>query len=137
MFTISKKISKLDSSNAFKSMIGAFMSPQSNAQAATGNVNVPNLRNLPNLPNAQNMQSYQNAQTSETTEDMGDSKLKGVDGIDIDNILKTMNERKREKETVYVGNVPQETSDEVFKSIPLNTQKRGRGRPRKGVVMKA
>ena len=39
-----------------------------------------------------------------------------------------MKERKREKERDIT-----ETSDDILKSIPMNTQKRGRGRPPKKV----
>ena len=75
---------------------------------------------------------------SETTEDLGPSKMNNPnnnyispDGIDIDNILKTMNERKMEKEQENVT----ETSDDILKSIPMNMQKK-RGRPKKGNVVR-
>jgi hypothetical protein len=67
---------------------------------------------------------------TETTDDFLPSKMKVPenfqDEIDLDNILKTMKQRKREKERQEVT----ETSDDILKSIPM-TQKRGRGRPKK------
>lgn len=108
MFTISKKISKMDTSSAFTNIIGSFMGQQATKQA-------PQQVRLP----------------SETSEDIRPSRMKGPsDGIDIENILKTMKERKQEKEMDV-----SEVSDEVFKSIPLNTQKKGRGRPKKNAVL--
>jgi hypothetical protein len=113
MFTISKKITKLDSSNAFSNIIGSFVGAQAK----------------PNIPQPTHVQSHY----SETTEDLRPSRMKAppADDIDISNILKTMNERKREKEQVPRS----ETSDDVFKSIP-NLQKKGRGRPRKAALPK-
>ena len=65
-----------------------------------------------------------------TTDDILPSKIKDPenfqDEIDLDNILKTMKERKREKERREIT----ETSDDILKSIPM-AQKRGRGRPKK------
>lgn len=113
MFTISKKITKLDSSNAFSNIIGSFVGAQTK----------------PNIPQTTQAHSH----FSETTEDLRPSRMKAppADDIDISNILRTMNERKREKEQVP----PSETSDDVFKSIP-NLQKKGRGRPRKAALPK-
>jgi hypothetical protein len=109
MFTISKKITKLDSSNAFSNIIGSFVGAQSKPQ--------------PPPP----------SHYSETTEDPRPSRMRAppAEQIDISNILKTMNERKREKEQVPAS----ETSDDVFKSIPT-LQKKGRGRPRKAALPK-
>lgn len=112
MFTISKKITKLDSSNAFSNIIGSFVGAQ----------------NKPTIPQPRAQSQY-----SETTEDPRPSRMRAppADQIDINNILKTMNERKREKEQAPAS----ETSDDVFKSIPT-LQKKGRGRPRKAAVPK-
>ena len=53
--------------------------------------------------------------------------------MDIDNILKTMNERKKEKEQEKRD--ISETSDDILKSIPMNMQKK-RGRPKKGNTLR-
>jgi hypothetical protein len=121
MFTISKKITKLDSSNAFKNIIGNLVGGQQQQQQQTQNI-----------PSANDLRQ-RSSHYSETTEDPRPSKLKAppADEIDINNILRTMNERKREKEQA----APSETSDDVFKSIP-NLQKKARGRPRKNAVPK-
>lgn len=130
MFTISKKITKLDSSNMFANFIGNLTGQQQSS--------VPQQQS--------NMQQHDIVQNyTETTEDVRPSKLNGpsapivnVDGIDINNILKTMNERKQEKtrELAKAAESRTETSDEVFKSIPMNNPNRKRGRPRKNNVSK-
>jgi hypothetical protein len=113
MFTISKKITKLDNSNAFKNIIGSFMGQQQQQK-----VNVQQQREM-----------------TETTEDFRPSKLRppesNADGIDINNILRTMDARKREKDRELEQIIESEASDDIFKSIPLNSAKRGRGRPKK------
>lgn len=122
MFTISKKITKLDSSNAFKNIIGSFVGQQQQKSSQQGG-------------------QYEMNGT-ETTEDIRPSKMRppesNADGIDINSILKTMDARKKEKdrelEQIIEGGRT-ETSDEIFKSIPLNTNKK-RGRPRKNGVNK-
>lgn len=116
MFTISKKITKLDSSNAFKNIIGSFVGQQQKG----------------------------NREVTETTEDLRPSKMRppesNADGIDINNILRTMDARKREKdrelEQIIEAGGKTETSDDIFKSIPLNSTKRGRGRPKKNGISK-
>jgi hypothetical protein len=72
---------------------------------------------------------------SETSDD-GPSKLKDPmlrDGTDIDlnDILKRMNERKQEKEMELQKKLETESSDDLFKSIQLNQNKKSRGRPKK------
>jgi hypothetical protein len=146
MFTISKKITKMDSNNAFASLIGNLV-----GKGAQMPQQVPQQMYQQQVPQqmyqqqAYQQQAYQqpyqeqyvpspselmsNRNVTETTDD-GPSKIKGPadfqDEIDLDNILKTMKERKREKERQEVT----ETSDDILKSIPM-TQKRGRGRPKK------
>jgi hypothetical protein len=143
MFTITKRITKLDTSNAFASFLGnmGVKTPQPEQQQQPP----PIIRQPPQPPqnSFQYMQQQQQPQhqhqqyqqpnnRSDTTDDDLPSKLKGPDDVDIENILKTMNERKREK---VLENVKTETSDDegLFKNIPLNTPKKGRGRPRKVV----
>jgi hypothetical protein len=117
MFTISKKITKLDSSNAFKNIIGSFVGQQQKS-------------------------NQQQREATETTEDLRPSKIRApesnADGIDINNILRTMDARKREKDRELEQIIEErETSDDIFKSIPLNSAKRGRGRPKKnGTISK-
>ena len=120
MFTITKKITKMESSNPFKNFIGSFV----------GGNQMP----------VQNQQQFQETymserQTmrSETTDD-GPSKLKdpNLNGNDIDlnDILKKMNQKKQEKEKQLQKQLETESSDDLFKSIPLSQGKK-RGRPRK------
>lgn len=112
MFTISKKITKMDSGSPFKSFIGGLMN---NQQPKT--TYVPNANDL------------RNDNVSETSDDNMPSRINGpnsqyINGneIDINNILKTMNDRKLEKQ--------QQSEDDIFKNIPMNKTKR-KGRPRK------
>lgn len=115
MFTISKKITKMDSGNPFKSFIGGFMNNQQQPKTTY----VPSANDL------------RNDNTSETSDDNMPSRMNGpnsqyINGndIDINNILKTMNERKLEKQH------QSEVSDDLFKNISINKTKR-KGRPKK------
>jgi hypothetical protein len=115
MFTISKKITKMDSGNAFKSFIGGFMNNQQQPKTTY-------------VPTASDLR---NDNTSETSDDNIPSRINGpnsqyINGndIDINNILRTMNERKLEKQH------QSEVSDDIFKNIPINKAKR-KGRPKK------
>lgn len=114
MFTISKKITKLDSSNMFKNIIGGFMNNG-------GNVN----------SNA----TQQPVAATETTEDAMPSKLSGPQNIDINNILKTMQERKTEKykEAEKLVENEETNSEMLLKTIPMNNKRRGR--PKKKPVL--
>lgn len=165
MFTISKKITKLDSSNAFKTLIGSFMGgapqpPQATQQQPQFHQHQQQQQQQQQRPQQQFMQQHmqQHSQfqgmpsqpyiptadelremSSDTTEDIAPSRLRGPtsaafnpDGIDIDTILKTMNERKKEKEMELTKT---ERSDEGLKNIPLAAPKK-RGRPRKTVSVK-
>ena len=157
MFTISKKISKLDTSSMMTSLLGGLMNklPQQQQQQQQQNFYQQQQQHQQQQQQQQNFYQpnfYQQANEnvmlpnpsqlrrnkSETTEDLGPSKMNNPnnnyispDGIDIDNILKTMNERKMEKEQENVT----ETSDDILKSIPMNMQKK-RGRPKKGNVVR-
>lgn len=120
MFTITKKITKMESSNPFKNFIGSFV----------GGNQMP----------AQQQQQFQEyiserqTMRTETTDEGGPSKLKdpNLNGNDIDlnDILKKMNEKKQEKERQLQKKLETETSDDLFKSIPLSQGKK-RGRPKK------
>lgn len=137
MFTISKKLTKMDSSNALGSLLGGLMGKSNNQQQY----------NQQQYNQQQQQQYYQQQQNyipdpselrakqeyTETTDDGLPSKMNGPskniqDNIDLDNILKTMQERKREAQNEFT-----ETSDDVLRNIEINKKKRGRGRPKKGV----
>lgn len=139
MFTISKKLTKMDSNNALGSLLGGLMGKSNNQQQY-------------NQQQYNQQQYYQQQQYNqqhnyipdpselrgqreytETTDDGLPSKMSGPskniqDNIDLDNILRTMQERKREKQNEIT-----ETSDDVLKNIDINNKKRGRGRPKKAV----
>lgn len=144
MFTITKKISKLDSSNTFTNIIGSFMGQQKyppKYQPET-DFSIPNPNDLKGM--AQQYAANNRVEITETTEDAMPSKMQGpnnmnfgnlqADNTEINNILKQMNARKLEKSREDKSVV--ESSEDVFKSIPLNTPKR-RGRPKKQVIGKA
>jgi|Laugrespbdmm15dd_1035085.scaffolds.fasta_scaffold00024_2 uncharacterized cupredoxin-like copper-binding protein len=188
MFTISKKISKLDTNSAITSLLGGLMNKAPTQQTNNQQTNNQQTNNQQQqqqyqqqqyqqqqqqyqqqMYNQQQQQQYQQRQQTniqpniqanffqrasesvipnasdlrnqtETSEDALPSKMNAPntnyispDGIDIDNILKTMNERKKEKE-ISKKEIT-ETSDDIFKNIPINMQKK-RGRPKKGNVMK-
>jgi type II secretory pathway pseudopilin PulG len=168
MFTISKKITKLDSSNGFVNMIGNILGKSNQNQSEqmyqqqmyqqqqqqqqmyqqqmyqqqqqqmyqTQYAPQQKVYQEPNIPNAYDLQRSRNNTMTETTDDNMPSKLQGPsnniignDKIDLDNILKTMNQRKQEK----MVEDQSEVTDEIFKDIKMKTQKRGRGRPKKGL----
>ena len=156
MFTISKKISKLDANSAITSLLGGLMNrgpaQQTNnqqqqqqqqqqmyqQQQQRSNIQ-PNFFKIAsdNIPNASHLKKARRSQSSETSEDNLPSKMNAPstnyispDGIDIDNILKTMNERKKEKE--HNKREITETSDDILKSIPIKR----RGRPKKGNALR-
>lgn len=136
-FTISKKITKMDSQNGIMSFLGNFM-PQAPSQAAASTTPAP----MPQFTKPQSPQIV-NYQT-ETTEDHTPSKLnnpqKIQDTIAINNILDTMNKRQQEKDKQlpkekHIESVMDDLSDEILKSIPsISSKKRGRGTGRKKVV---
>lgn len=153
MFTISKKISKLDSTNGFANFIGNMMGQQTPQPQMYQQQQQPQMYQQQQQPPQMYQNGYQPVynqagvypnftqnipEASESTVDEGPSRLRGPTdgGIDIDNILKTMKERKKEKEQQSKEQQRSETTDDVFKNIALNTQKRGRGRPKKIVVTK-
>ena len=151
MFTISKKITKLDSNNALKSLIGGLMGnnqPQQQPQQQYQQQQ-PLQQYQQQQPLQQYQQQYQqqplqqyqqqiyipnpselrnSKNVSETTDDRFPSKMNAPDDIDINNILKTMNERQKEKDL----RENTETSEDILKNITINSKKaRGRGRPPK------
>jgi hypothetical protein len=139
MFTVTKKLTKLDSNNAFTNFIGNVLGNQKQQQAP---VQVKNQmpQNFQHVsPNMVNMANTSNFRGSETSEDMMPSKMSGPsnnflgagnqgDNVDIENILKTMNVRKQEKEMIK-----DESTDDIFKNIPLSQKKRGRPKKTMGV----
>ena len=138
MFTISKKITKMDSSNAFASFIGNLVGSKNNQQVPQQQQQYQQ-QQVPQqyqqqyqqqYPQQIVLENYKRDAITETTDDGLPSKMKDPDNIqddiDLNNILRTMRERKNEKERQEVT----ETTDDILKSIPM-TQKRGRGRPKK------
>lgn len=135
MFTVTKKITKLDSSNAFTNFIGNVLGNQKQQQPVQVKTQMPqNFQNISS--NGGMMNKNYDFRGSETSEDMMPSKMSGptnnflgqssqADNVDLENILKTMNVRKQEKEMIK-----DESSDDIFKNIPLSGQKK-RGRPKK------
>jgi hypothetical protein len=76
------------------------------------------------IPNPNELRRYDNTETS----DGGPSRINGPnvsDNLDIENILKTMNDRKKEKLERT------DTSDDIMKNIPIGNKKTKRGRPKK------
>lgn len=137
MFTISKKITSMDNTNAIKSMLGGLMSAQGNAQMNAHMQQQSMQQQMPSgwggahIPSPQELQR----QESDTTEDRMPSRLNGppdTHSVELNNIMKTMNERKREKEAIQ--DINKSDSDEVFKSIAMTVPKRKRGRPRKNTL---
>ena len=156
MFTISKKITKMDTGDTFTSLLGGLMgnkgsqvqqsqSPQQQPPLTQfQQPQQPNFYNhrqfsIPNssavkVPNVYDLRASRNGiDDSDTSDDVMPSKMNGPNtnyingnGLDIDNILKTMNERKREKEIQEAT----EASD-IVKAVPINKRGRGRGRPKK------
>jgi hypothetical protein len=130
----------MDSSNAFASFIGNLVGSKNNQQ-------VPQQQYQQQVPQQYQQQyqqqvpqqyqqqivleNYKRDAITETTDDGMPSKMKDPDNIqddiDLNNILRTMRERKKEKERQEVT----ETTDDILKSIPMAAQKRGRGRPKK------
>jgi len=151
MFTISKKITKMDSSNSFASFIGNLVGSKNNQQVPQQQQQqyqqqqyqqqqyqqqqypqqqYPQQQYPQQYPQQIVLENYKRDGVTETTDDGMPSKMKDPgdiqDDIDLNNILKTMRERKIQKERQEVT----ETTDDILKSIPM-TQKRGRGRPKK------
>lgn len=132
MFTITKKITKADSNNSLKNFIGGLMGgnkpqpPQTQYQQQTQYYQPPQqqYQTQYRIPNPNELRKYDNTETS----DGGPSRINGPnvsDNIDIENILKTMNDRKKEKLERT------ETSDDIMKNIPIGNKKAKRGRPKK------
>jgi hypothetical protein len=169
MFTITKKITKMDTGDTFTSLLGGLMNKGGQQQQQQQQQQQPPLTqfqqqsplpqfqqqqqptfynhrqfSIPNssaikVPNVFDLRASRNKiDDSDTSDDVMPSKMNGPntnyingDGVDIDNILKTMNERKREKERQEAT----EPSD-IVKNIPVNKRGggRGRGRPKKANV---
>lgn len=132
MFTISKKITKMDSGNPFKSFIGGLMNNQQ--QQYQQQQYQQQYQQQPKTTYVPNANDLRNDIGSETSDDNIPSRINGPnsqyingDEIDIKNILKTMNERKIEKQEQQQS----EISDDILKNIPLNNKTKRKGRPKK------
>ena len=125
MFTVSKKIAKLDSTNMLKSLLGNVMQQ-------------PQQPSKPQQRFQQSPQTKYNDNDSDTTEDDLPSKLRGPsmggdDDINIRDILKTMNERKQQEQLLQNMSDNDNNTEDVIRNISINPQKRGRGRPKKSI----
>lgn len=160
MFTVTKKLTKMDSENMFKNFLGNMMQGQSQQQQQ------PQYQQQQYQQQQYQQQQYQQQQyqhqqqqyfknqgnpmphnadnivrmdNDSTEEDFTPSKVKApdVDTIDIDNILKTMSQRKKENERVQEEELfdNSDTTD-ILKNIPFSAKKKGRGRPPKKVNAK-
>lgn len=127
MFTITKKITKADSNNSLKNFIGGLMGGNKQPPQQQPQYYQPPQQYQPQtqyrIPNPNELRKYDNTETS----DGGPSRINGpnADNIDIENILKTMNDRKKERLERT------ETSDDIMKNIPIGNKKTKRGRPKK------
>jgi hypothetical protein len=156
MFTISKRITKMDTSNVFGKMFSNIVKqPNPSQQQMNQQQMYQQQMNQQQMYQQQMYQQQMNQQQnnilpnrqyiphpsdlrkekSDTTDDLQPSKINGPtnqDDINIDNILRTMNERKREKEKELEKIIESKTntSDDLFKSIPINNKTKGRGRGR-------
>ena len=134
-FTISKKITKMDSQNGIMSFLGNFMPSAPSVPAPQIPTQVQQQMPMPNIQFTQSQpQPQQNYNQSETTEDNTPSKLndpqKLQDTITLNNILETMNKRQQEKSRkVENESANGNLSDEILKSIPsISSKKRGRSK---------
>jgi Family of unknown function (DUF5767) len=130
MFTISKKFTSMDSANAIKSMLGGLMGGQPQQPQQQQHFQAPQAPawGHARVPTPQDLRQHQ--YESDTSEDKMPSRLQGppdTNSVEIKNIIRTMNERKKEKDI----EVARTDSDEVFKSIAMTVPKKKRGRPRK------
>lgn len=132
MFTISKKITKMDTSNSFANFIGNTLFNKSQAPAPQP-MPTPIPQPASTFPTHHQQQQEVYHAPSDTSDDPAPSKLRGPGNNDIADILRTMNERKREKELMQ--QMQSETADDVLKSIPISNVKRKRGRPPKAVKL--
>jgi hypothetical protein len=127
MFTVSKKIAKMDSTNMLKSLLGNVVSQQQSK---------PQQTQQPQQYYQPPRQEYSEDET-DTEDDVQPSKFQrpvidNEDQINIQNILKTMNERNRQQ----LGddkNSENENTEDIIRNIPITSQKRGRGRPKKSI----
>lgn len=129
MFTVSKKIAKLDSTNMLKSLFGNMASKPSQP---------PPQQQHYQQPQQHYQQPQQMYSDSETEEDQLPSKFQrppidDEDQINIRNILKTMNERKKQEIINQDRYSENENTEDIIRNIPISTQKRGRGRPKKSI----
>jgi hypothetical protein len=147
-FTISKRITKMDSQNGIMSFLGNFAQQQQSQPQSTpmpvypgpNKVGIPMQMPTPQftqpiIPIIQQESQKQNNLT-ETTEDNTPSKLndpqKLQDSITLNNIIDTMNKRQMEKNSAHIRNKitngnSDNLSEEILKSIPsISSKKRTR-----------
>lgn len=148
MFTVSKRIAKLDSNNALKSLLGNFMTNQQKPvqQQPVYHQSKPTSNNFPgvpmtqmNMPGVSMAPQYYSGQQDDVSSEDGPSKLSGPsnlnmnDEIQLQNIIKTMNERKQQ-EHILQNLSENENTEDILRNIPINNNKRGRGRPKKNNI---
>lgn len=150
MFSISKRITKMDTSSLFKNILSGFAGQNTNATNNNSMAEQQQYQQQQYQQQQYQQQQYQQQQyqqqyegdtrqTSETSEDFTPSKINAPppvnlntqDDIELNKILQTMNDRKREIKNQNDPLLENISSEDLFKNISLNTAKRGRGRPRK------
>ncbi len=143
MFTITKKITKMDSSNVFKNLLGSFVGTngadqqqqyQQQYQQQQYQQQQYQQQQYQQQFNSVNIPSPSQLNASDTSEDFQPSKMKGPsnDNIDIKNILNLMN--KKNNDAQAQGRQQDDATSDAFRSIPLaNQTKKRRGRPKKQV----
>lgn len=153
MFTVTKKITKMDSSSMFTNILGSFMGQPQQANQQNNQMmqqmmsqmqqqsqapikqdfQIPNANDLRNGNDLRNANDLRNTNKVSESEDMGQSKLKGPtqpNANDIEDILKQMNNNKNEKELKDKKDI---VSSDLFKSIPVTPKKRGK-QPKKTIT---
>lgn len=130
MFTVSKKIAKMDSTNMIKSLLGSVVSQQQSKPQMSQ-------QQAPPQQYYQPPPQQMNYSETDTEEDDLPSKFQrqpvdNEEQINIQNILRTMNERK--KEQLVADNYSEnDNTEDIIRNIPITNQKRGRGRPKKSI----
>lgn len=130
MFTVSKKIAKMDSTNMIKSLLGSVVSQQQSKPQMSQ-------QQAPPQQYYQPPPQQMNYSETDTEEDDLPSKFQrqpvdNEEQINIQNILRTMNERKKEQ-LVAENYSENDNTEDIIRNIPITNQKRGRGRPKKSI----
>jgi hypothetical protein len=144
-FTISKKITKMDSPSGVMGFLGNFMNgakqqapppPQQPSMPFIPTTGIPGMPMIPPFSQQQS-NSRSNYQSEMSVDDNTPSKLnkpeKLQDTISLNNILETMNKRQKEKELLQNNTgVVDNLSDEILKSSPsISSRKRGRAQKKR------